>query len=60
MSPDPITLHEKCATCAFRPGTEASKSANTLLKAQLCALTGELFLCHEHNATARARKRSGK
>lgn len=49
MSPDPITLQEKCGTCAFRPGTDANRSVSTRLKAQFCAMTGELFLCHEHN-----------
>ncbi len=46
---DPISLHEKCETCAFRPGTQANNHPSTLLKARLCAMTGEYFLCHEHN-----------
>lgn len=36
----------KCGDCAFIPGTEASNSPNTLVKAHLCALTGEPFDCH--------------
>lgn len=37
----------KCATCAFRPGTDAAKSRSTQLKAKLCIESGEEFLCHE-------------
>ena len=36
----------KCGDCAFIPGTDASNSPNTLVKAHLCALTGETFDCH--------------
>lgn len=38
---------EKCGTCAFRAGTEASESPFTLLKARLSAENGEPFYCHE-------------
>lgn len=37
----------RCATCAFRPGTEASRSELTLVKAQLCLISGTVFHCHE-------------
>lgn len=41
------TLEElRCDDCAFRPGTEASKSERTVMLAQLCAEAGELFTCH--------------
>lgn len=38
---------DRCATCAFRPGTEASETPGTMLTAQLCVLSGERFECHE-------------
>jgi hypothetical protein len=41
-----VTWPERCLTCAYRDGTEASKSEATLLKARLCMESGELFLCH--------------
>lgn len=37
---------QKCATCAFNPGTEANQS-HTPIKAKLCAEIPEAFLCHE-------------
>ena len=36
----------KCGDCAFLPGSDASNSPNTLVKAHLSALTGEVFECH--------------
>ena len=39
-------MNIKCGDCAFIPGTQASNSPNTLVKAHLCALTGEPFDCH--------------
>jgi hypothetical protein len=42
-----VTWPERCLTCAYRPGTPASKSELTLLKAKLCAMTSEPFYCHE-------------
>lgn len=40
-------MADKCATCAFRPGTAASKTDTTLMKARLCIESGEPFLCHK-------------
>jgi len=37
---------QKCATCAFTPGSQANQSY-TPLKAKLCAEIPEPFLCHE-------------
>jgi hypothetical protein len=39
----------RCATCAFRSGTPANRSAATLLKAQLCAEIPTEFFCHERD-----------
>lgn len=36
-----------CATCAFRPGTEASQSQHTVALARLCVEGGRYFHCHE-------------
>jgi hypothetical protein len=36
-----------CATCAFRPGTEASRSEHTVVLARLCVEGGREFHCHE-------------
>lgn len=47
MNDELLTWHERCGTCAYRPGTEANRSEITLLKAQLCLESGEPFLCHE-------------
>lgn len=44
----PPTPREKCAGCAFRPGTEAQQSDLTRLKARLCVLALDPFLCHEN------------
>lgn len=40
-------VNDRCATCAFRPGTEASRDPTTLLMARLCLLGGDIFQCHE-------------
>ena len=42
------TMPDKCATCAFRLGTEASRQPLTVLKARLCAQIGEPFYCHDN------------
>jgi len=42
------TMSEKCATCAFRSGTKASRNSLTVLKARLCAQIGQPFQCHEN------------
>ncbi len=59
---------KRCNDCAFTHGTEASNSPHTLVVANMCALTGEVFECHINKdepcqgwAEARAaRKASGK
>lgn len=47
MSDDILRRHERCDTCAFRPGTQANLQWTTQLKARLCVKTGTLFHCHE-------------
>lgn len=42
-----LLARERCLTCAYRSGTEASASKSTQLTAQLCVLSGEPFYCHE-------------
>ena len=37
-----------CATCAFRPSTEANRSAHTVQLARLCVEGFRTFHCHEH------------
>lgn len=39
---------ERCATCAFRLGTEANGSPATLMDATKCVLERVPFFCHEH------------
>lgn len=36
-----------CATCAFRPGTEANTTAHTITLARLCVEGLRPFYCHE-------------
>ena len=36
-----------CATCAFRPGSEASRSPHTIELAALCVEGLTQFMCHE-------------
>lgn len=36
-----------CATCAFRPGTEAHRTVHTQMLARLCVEAIEPFQCHE-------------
>jgi len=38
---------DKCAGCAFRPGTEAHGSPMTRTTADACVMAREPFLCHE-------------
>lgn len=40
-------LPPRCATCAFTTGTVANLQDSTRIKAELCVLSGESFLCHE-------------
>lgn len=40
-------IAERCATCAFRPGTDAANSPLTQLKVKLCIMAGKYFICHE-------------
>lgn len=42
-----ITPKERCDTCAFREGTEASKDEITRLKVSLCLQSRTPFNCHE-------------
>lgn len=42
-----------CATCAFRPGSEASASEHTVALAKACVEGGKYFRCHEHPALCR-------
>lgn len=39
----------RCATCAFRAGTNANGSLGTLANAIKCAVEDDVFLCHEYN-----------
>ncbi len=39
-------MKPRCLDCAFTHGTEASNSPQTLVVANMCALTGEIFQCH--------------
>jgi hypothetical protein len=36
-----------CATCAFRPGTQANQTTHTMELARLCVEGGREFSCHE-------------
>jgi hypothetical protein len=42
-----------CSSCAFRPGTEANRSAHTVLLAKLCIEGGRMFSCHERPGLCR-------
>lgn len=42
-----------CATCAFRPGTEANATASTVELARLCVEGMRLFHCHEKTQLCR-------
>jgi hypothetical protein len=42
-----------CATCAFRPGTEANRSEYTTALARACVEGIEPFHCHEHPRACR-------
>lgn len=42
-----------CATCAFRPGTEANQTVHTMTLARLCVEGGRPFHCHEHQRLCR-------
>lgn len=37
-----------CATCAFRPGTEANQTVHTVMLAKFCVEGVTPFDCHEH------------
>lgn len=45
-SPTPKLEELRCDDCAFRAGTDASTCARTVLLANLCAESGEIFNCH--------------
>jgi len=42
-----------CATCAFRPGTEANTTAHTITLARLCVEGLRPFHCHENPGLCR-------
>lgn len=42
-----------CATCAFRPGTEANQTAHTVELARLCVEGFRAFHCHERQQLCR-------
>ncbi len=39
-------MKTRCNDCAFTHGTEASNSPHTVVIANMCAITGEVFECH--------------
>lgn len=39
-------MKPRCKGCAFTPGTEANRDRLTTLKAELCVMAYEPFLCH--------------
>lgn len=41
-----MVRREMCEGCAFRPGSPANLNQITMLKARLCVMSGEPFLCH--------------
>lgn len=41
-------MTERCAGCAFSPGTEANGRPLTLLQAKLCVAAANPFYCHEN------------
>lgn len=43
-------MNERCAGCAFRPGTQASQSPFTAHLAKLCVYAGVPFECHDEGA----------
>lgn len=45
--------HERCATCAYREGTEAANTPSTVFLAELCVMSGETFNCHEDHRPCR-------
>lgn len=49
-SPNPP---ERCATCAYRKGTEANLTPSTTLLATLCEMSGDTFSCHEDGRPCR-------
>jgi hypothetical protein len=47
MTDEYVTMPERCATCAFREGTQANLSELTQIKIRRCMDTAEPFYCHE-------------
>lgn len=41
-----MSIKPRCHDCAFTHGTEASNSPHTLVVANMCAITGDVFECH--------------
>jgi hypothetical protein len=46
----PLVRRQRCAGCAFTPGTPAFNSPLTFIKSRLCVETGQYFYCHEDSA----------
>jgi hypothetical protein len=42
-----MSKHEQCATCAFREGCETQREPDNVLKALICANSGQPFFCHD-------------
>jgi hypothetical protein len=43
-----MVCSNRCAGCAFTPGTPANQSPRTVLVAQLCVMARDPFFCHEN------------
>ena len=41
-----LPIQDRCSDCAFRKGTEANRYEWTRLKATLCVMARDEFLCH--------------
>lgn len=41
-------MKARCKGCAFTPGTEANRDTLTKIKADLCVMAYEPFLCHSN------------
>lgn len=50
MSIPETVMLDRCAGCAFRPGTEASQSTHTRAIRDLCVMVGSPFECHDTGA----------
>ena len=50
MSIPETMMLNRCAGCAFRPGTEASTQTWTVAMRDLCVMVGAPFQCHDGGA----------